>query len=64
MLAQSLGKFFRMDSESNDATDCNAKAGSSQSIIESSDLCGVGSIDNSNNAPEIERLNVDPISKV
>ena len=39
-----------MDSESDDATDCNAKAGSSQS----SDLCGVGSIGNSNNAPEIE----------
>ena len=53
---RSLGKFFRMDSESDDATDCNAKAGSSQSITESSDLCGVGvgPIGNSNNAPEIE----------
>ena len=52
-----------MDSESDDATDCNAKAGSSQSITESSDLCGVGSIGNSNNAPEIEETECGSDSK-
>ena len=59
--AWSLGKFFRMDSESDDATDCNAKAGSSLNLVIYVVLDPLIIV---TMHLKLKRLNVDPIAKV